>query len=468
MWVRTLADGKMWELQGVLDNSGWAVVTFGGGVNLNVVPQVVYNDSAPYREIVVDPVNGDDSPDNDGYARPLKTLFALFQRLAARVFVRGNYRIEQPYVRLKAGVHDFAGIPGPSNYYEVLSPGNASIFGEWGDPLATFQLDSVAGDTTRWSKPAGDPGWSINAYAGKWIRVPITFPPPPGLPPEFYFDYFPILANTAHELTLGNVWSPIGWGDPPSLGTSIDIVEMVSIVRPTTMLGGYFSGRSAAGSGLSWQWVRFETAPGNYCAMYGNDCQMGFFSCHFYGNGGTSLVFADSEVTVRGPSLWENVFSALSGEHNVVHFWENAILNSVRVVELNNTRVDLWAHLHTMNSSSICFSDGRGFRVVDDLFAIAMRNTAGGFILDMSIHDLSNGGDLLMRSAPAILDGQIPKVWAQMAIQGKISVTPGRAEASIASLIHEYDTQMSFADLLNIHGKRYFGTSDIEFVMLYP
>lgn len=431
----------------------------------SIVRQEIWDNVSTYREMVVDPVNGDDSPSNDGYIRPLKTLFALFQRLSARSFSRGDYWFNNPSVRLKAGVHTFAGVPeAENNWYEILSTGNATIYGEISAPLATFQLDSVAGDTTRWSKPAGDDPWVVDAYAGKWIRLPQTYLPA-GLPPEWGYSYVPILGNTTHELTLGTVFAPIGWGDVPVTGTTIEIVEMATTINASTLYGAYFYGSGAVGGGLTWEYLKFESTPDAYWMLYGQSVLMSFYSCHFLGHSNNVLSFTDSTVYIRGPSLLQNAFVGISiTGRSTAYLWENAFLNCGRCIDASGPAfLDIWAHYHTRNCDRLFFSGGGATTFVDGMFALAARGL-------WQLYDASVGGQIWL-GAPTILDGALASVWVYIYGPGIITVNGNRAEAGLGSLVHGYDmgwTGLSIADLKTVHEGYWFGSAGVTFQLSTP
>jgi hypothetical protein len=438
--------------------------TFEGGIR--GVARQESLESGDYRELVVDPVLGND--DNDGYMAPIKTLYELFQRLAARTFMKGNYYANQPFVRLKAGTHDFVAgmIPDPYNYI-IMTTGNAQIFGEWSAPLASFLLDSVAGDTTRWSKPAGDASWTVDEWAGKWIRIPATYPPPVGAPPEWFFEYYPILSNTTHELTLGSVFSPIGWYPVPALGSTIEIVEMTSIVTSSDSWGGFFQGQGAQGYGLTWQNIKFQmTVPSAYTVLYCTDATMNFMTCHFLGNGGGLIsVTGNSTVLIRGPSLWQNCFGGLGlSDTTYAHLWESAYLNCTQHIGASGPcHLDIWAHYHMRNCSTLFFSGGGVSTFVDGMFAIACRGV-------WELYDASNGAQIWL-GAPTILDNAKPGVWVYTYGPGITTVNGNRAEAATGSLVHGYDmgwTGLSIADLKTVHKGEWFGSAGVEFRLSTP
>ena len=78
-----------------------ALQTFEGGIAGAARQESL--ESGTYRELVVDPVNGNDA--NDGYLSPVKTLYGAFQKIAVSTSARGNYYNNSPYIRLKAGTH---------------------------------------------------------------------------------------------------------------------------------------------------------------------------------------------------------------------------------------------------------------------------------------------------------------------------------------------------------------------------
>ena len=431
-----------------------------------VMPQQILSGLRTWREITVDPVNGDDSPENDGYDRPLKTIFALCQRLSARTQSQGDVYFDEPYVRLKAGLHSIEGLPAEErNYYTSLSTGNAYIYGEWSVPLSTFQLDSIAGDTTRWSKPAGDPDWIVDAYAGKWIRYPNTGGwLPPGMPSEFYYFYYPILGNTTHELTLGGAWAPVHryLSDPPPLGTTVDIVEMTSIVEATELNGAYFTGRGAVGWGMYWQWVQFRANPASYWLMYGIDVNMAFMSCHFLGIGGGLMGFVDSVIGMYS-CLWENCFGGLGVGNSVAHLSGGSCINCTQHISGDAfSTLDISMDWHLRNCGTLFFPVGA--LIYDNMIALACRDVT-------ILHDASNGARIWL-GAPVILDNALAQCWVYTYGSGFVHVNGNRADTVIrGSLVHGIDMGwggLSIADLKNVHGGAWFGSIDIEFSLTTP
>ena len=293
-------------------------------VAANLIPSVIAH-KAHGITITVDPINGDDSPTNDGTVIPLKTLDALFQRLPVRTSGQvnsGAYAYSQLLVRLKAGTHVF----NRDNVWssEAVELPALTIEGET-TVVTTFTVDHYS-NVCHVYQAATNPAWTVDAYVGNFLRIEQSLAFSPGV-----YDYYPILANDDYSLTVG--WSPntdnwetgmpnpvgsqgdANWSYPynvPAIGTTVAIVALAtSIVTATDHMSGginwicntagFLSLLTFAGVDngtiITGSWYVyscrftqgggpvFEGTPGSTGAIFLQDCLFDNFSnsVHFYG-----------------------------------------------------------------------------------------------------------------------------------------------------------------------------------------
>lgn len=465
MWVATVNDSKVWALVGGIDNANWQEVVFGGGATgLNIMRQDIL--FAAGATILVDPINGDDSESNPGTTTPVKTIRAALARVPSRLFQWGDFYVNANYIKLLPGTHDFGGDPlQPNSYYEMLSASNATIVGSF-TALETFTTDHYDGNNLRWYKAGTEPAWTVDEHVGKWIRYPSPWSPGPGVPEELSYLYYPIIGNGTHHLVIGSYFSSSWFGDPPAIGTEITIVEMTSEVVASAAYGATITGRTA-GSNMWWYYVKFSNTGGSFAGLLTFvDAYVTMYNCHIYGNaGGTPnapIYGYNSLLTVRA-CLFENCYPGIRVDDTLLNFWENAAINCTRVVESKRSMIDLWSWLITRNSTNILFP----FRstIYDDLQGVA-------FIGATDLHCIPNPNDrLVLKSAPAILDGNLPTYWVagtggNGGCRVEFSTASTRAEASIASIQHGVDGNFSFSDIINKYKKHLYCSGGVELVAL--
>jgi hypothetical protein len=458
MWVKTRSDGKIWTLVGGLANSNWQEVSFGGGSGGGVTrysTEVALKAATPTTgtigfaedterfwfftsfgwkptpnefaatirpqpfDFVVDPVNGDDSPGNDGLLAPLKTLDELIKRLPARTTSRnwGEVSIgEQPTrVSLKAGTHALPSNDGMTEDFHLLINGlpDLEFYGEWSAALESFDVDSYSASGMKIHKPAGDPAWTTDALVGKWVKLSIDYGPPYGLFPF----YFPIIANDERSITVE--WAPdsgaggVGWFTAPATGTEIEIVEIATTLAGPRLL-------QPRGACLTFSTVKLDGAQFPWGFAYCERSRLAFYNCHVFGNCGWypptgKMMFLLREFCFLsfGDCLIEDNYGMIYTQYptSEVYFGSNAVLNSLRLVEGYQGRVTLWGSMLALRNAGDLFFMSRSMIGVMWHDQIYFLNPMGGGWTG-ALWELSNPNvDLEFRSNCHVVDGKSPGTW---------------------------------------------------------
>jgi hypothetical protein len=164
-------------------------------------------------EIYVDPAGDDDNPGSA--TNPIASIAEAITRVAA-----GG----RTTIFLSAGVHNLPN-QGWTRDRTVLSGENVSVDGHI-NVLESFTVASMA---TNVITAQGSPGWTINEHVGKQLRWEYFGP----AWPDWYYGWW-ILSNTADTLTVAMTTTLLGgFISPPGAGTSLDIVELDSVITPT-------------------------------------------------------------------------------------------------------------------------------------------------------------------------------------------------------------------------------------------
>lgn len=271
----------------------WAAVGSGGGGTPDPVA-VVRRAQAPFQ-ITVDPVNGNDSPSNDGSVTPLKTLEALCARLPHAHHKGTAYSLNDVassttrYVRvlLKAGTH---ALPAdPDGYPLPVDFSNVMIYGETELKVA-FVIDSYSDDDMKVHQPAGNSAWVADEHVGKILRLPYL---------TAFYDYF-IIANDSHSLTVA--FSGTGYGAYWTPGTAVEIHELKSkIVGPRYFHVTKGNDGKYAGGFYGVEFDASATPNQIFFDQYGG--RLAFNSCLVRGGTGTYFAYQEgvaAEIALNG------------------------------------------------------------------------------------------------------------------------------------------------------------------------
>lgn len=326
--------------------------------------------------VTVDPVNGSDAPDNDGTVTPLKTLPALFERLPARCNGKDWDAATKLLIRLKAGHHVVPAATPGSSYMLALVPGYITFEGEWSAPLASFTLDHFSGDSVRVHQPAGNPAWTVDAWAGKWAKMVI---------PYWGTLYLPILGNGTHDLIGGWVFNASAGGPgfypPPALGSTIEIVEHATIIDGPGLFNLGVDPMTTAFS-----YVRIDGSTFPWASFYITGGQTYFGSCHIFGNSGwypptqvnTPFYLGALTHTAFRDCLFEQVYGGMTGWNCVVELFNCSVINSLRLIEAEHLDVLVSNCLHVRNGGDILRPGTNSKLIFDTYHHFHFINPMGG------------------------------------------------------------------------------------------
>jgi hypothetical protein len=375
------------------------------------------NRSAPF-EFVVDPVNGDDSPGNDGLLAPLKTLDELMKRLPNRSTQRDATDVIR--VLLKAGVHALPSTDGLANDFQFLvrdMPG-IDFVGETSAPTHSFVVDSYSLEGMKIHKPAGDPAWVVDELVGKWFdyQFSIDYGPPWGV---YSYRYrFPVIANDTHSITV--MWQPdatvggVGWVPPPDVGDTINLADMATVIQGPRLW--YVNGSGP----VTFSVCKIDGAAMPYGFGYVDNCDLSFNECHLFGNSGwypptSSMLFLARQNCHLsfGQCLIEEVYGMIYTQYPTsrVTFGNVAVLNSLRLTEGYLGEIVAWGSILMLRNAGDVFFMSRDQHGILWCDSIYFDNPMGGG-WSGALWELANPNVRLdVMGNCRVIDGKSPGTW---------------------------------------------------------
>ena len=381
------------------------------------VKKSVVAELAIARKIYVDPVSGDDSPNNDGTVTPLKTLDALFQRIA----VRGSGMVNDSaywgwpiVVVLKAGDHSYSRTYfGSPTYAGELTELPSVLFQGETVPQTTFRVDHYA-NICHVYQAAGNPAWTVNQFVGMFVEVPMF-----GVP-----TLFPILANGTHDITVG--WSPAdtsaAGGDPdwfwpeatPLVGDTISIVSLgTRLIGPSTP---YFS----CGSYIGFDRIHIDAVPNSmYASFLLSAVEGNITNCRFSGSYyGASVVSRGQGIAIEN-CLFDNCSSPL-GVQGFGCFGAN--LSFLNVTEC--MRIEAQADFNYFSSCLHAPDATIGFTVKLNsmlrLDYIGVRVGSGCTLASNADYHSLGIIRWKQNNPPVIMEGMVPATWLAIGSLGRV------------------------------------------------